>query len=48
MNYAGSNKVKGMLINQFAMDEHNGFLRVAYTEDNSREKKTEFLFLIRK
>ncbi len=29
--YAGSGFVKGHVLNQFAMDEHNGFLRIATT-----------------
>jgi len=31
INYAGSGEVAGYLINQFALDEHNGYLRVATT-----------------
>jgi len=30
-DYVGSGAVKGRVLNQFAMDEHNGFLRIATT-----------------
>lgn len=32
-SYVGSGEVRGELLNQFAMSEHDGFLRVASTED---------------
>lgn len=32
VGYAGSGKVEGYLINQFALDEHEGYLRVGTTE----------------
>jgi len=33
--YAGSGSVKGRVLNQFAMDEHNNFLRIATTVGNT-------------
>jgi inhibitor of cysteine peptidase len=33
MEYAGSGEVPGRLLNQFSMDEHNGYLRAATTVD---------------
>ncbi|AWE06146.1 hypothetical protein DCE79_01540 [Lysinibacillus sp. 2017] len=32
---AGEGKVKGSVLNQFSMDEHNGYFRIATTEGNS-------------
>ena len=32
-NYVGSGRVEGMIINQFAMSEHEGYLRIATTTD---------------
>lgn len=34
VTYAGSGKVPGEILNQFSMDEHAGYLRVATTERN--------------
>lgn len=33
--YIGSNRIKGTLLNQFALDEHDGFLRVAFTSERN-------------
>ncbi len=35
INYVAEGEIIGHLINQFAMDESNGFFRVAYTKDES-------------
>lgn len=37
MTYIGSNQLKGTLLNQFALDEHDGYLRVAYTTERDGE-----------
>ncbi|MHB8061578.1 MAG: beta-propeller domain-containing protein [Ruminiclostridium sp.] len=34
IGYAGSGKVKGYILNQFSMDEYNGYFRVATTWNN--------------
>lgn len=34
VRYVGKGEVPGYLLNQFSMDEHNGYLRVATTTDN--------------
>lgn len=35
VKYTASSKIKGTVLNQFSMDEHNGFFRVVTTEGNS-------------
>lgn len=42
ISYVGSNAVHGTLINQFAMDEDKGILRVAYTTDNNMNAVATF------
>ena len=32
--FKAQNKIQGNVLNQFSMDEHNGYFRVAYTRDN--------------
>jgi len=34
IGYAGSGKIKGYILNQFSMDEYNGYLRIATTLNN--------------
>lgn len=41
ISYVGENKINGTLINQFAMDEHRGVLRVAYTNGMVGETSVE-------
>ncbi|MDO4792664.1 MAG: beta-propeller domain-containing protein [Filifactor alocis] len=41
ISYVGENKISGILINQFAMDEHKGTLRVAYTNNMIGETSVE-------
>lgn len=36
VNYVAEGEITGHLINQFAMDESNGFFRVAYTKEESQ------------
>ena len=42
ISYVGSNSVPGRLINQFAMDEDKGILRIAYTTDNNTNAVATF------
>lgn len=39
--YSAENKIAGTLINQFALDEHQGVLRVAYTNNSSEETSVD-------
>lgn len=41
ISYVGENKISGTLINQFAMDEYRGVLRVAYTNGMIGETSVE-------
>lgn len=41
INYLAENRIAGTLINQFALDEHNGVLRVAYTDHSSEETSVD-------
>lgn len=33
VTYSAENKINGYVLNQFSMDEHNGYFRIAYTSD---------------
>lgn len=40
MNFKGTTEVKGTILNQYSMDEHNGNFRIVTTEGNTRDEKT--------
>ena len=39
ITYSAQNKIQGYVLNQFSMDEHNDYFRIAYTSDFSMENK---------
>lgn len=39
MNFMGTTEVKGAVLNQYSMDEHNGHFRIVTTEGNTRDEK---------
>lgn len=40
MNFMGTTEVKGSVLNQYSMDEHNGNFRIVTTEGNMWDEKT--------
>ena len=47
INYAAKGKVNGSLLNQFSMDEHNGFFRIATTSQDHRVMSNNIFVLNR-
>ncbi len=39
VTYSAENKINGYVLNQFSMDEHDGYFRIAYSSDFNMENK---------